>query len=410
MLVLLLFSIPLYYLPLINAIPGHVLQDCVLLGSKVFCYGGYSQAANGGFTNMTNMHISTDLSQATFTEALFTPNWNIITSANPPPIENRAGFGMTPLDNTRYMILGGAHLNDTVINPAVIYDSNANTWTACPAPPFYGFQGTLEASDPNTVWGYGGQLNASTNPTPANTLKFDLTTAPGLWTLQTNSANKPATSRFGHASVIRGGTISYFGGFMYAANPTDPPTPIPFTQVAFYNTVTDIWGMVNAVGDIPESRQGHTVTLINNSSKVLIYGGTSSTNLQAFPLLNYTFVHDLGTHNYTRIDFGDGPSAGPRYDHSAVAYKQYVLILFGNDSGGGIQNTTYVLDVSNPLNPQWVGNVSDPSPLPSYPPSSYDGHESTGAIVGGVIGAVAFLAVRTPKKKKKDYVTIMIIY
>ncbi|CAO3582097.1 unnamed protein product [Absidia cylindrospora] len=379
------------------AISGRVLQGCTSLGSNIYCYGGYLSAAGGVFTNISQTHITTDMSKINLSTASATPTWNIVPAAG-ASLEPRAALEITALDDTRYMILGGGH-NTNLSTPGAIFDTGSNSWTALPEPPFYMSEGAMVASDANTVWAYGGKLNSTPNYTPSNLLKLDLSAAPGTWTILPAGQGSPPISRYGYDLVLRNGMIYFFGGFLDLAELNLQPNIVPLFNVTFYNTVTDQWGTIQSTGDKISPRKDHTATLIEGTNKVLIYGGTNIANLQALPLSDYSFIYDLDQHTYTQINLDAGGGAGPRMGHSAISYKQNIFILFGYDGSGNILGDTHVLDVSNPNTPVWAGasqnNNTGPNPGNSTDPSTIGSSTGlgSGAIAGIVVGVVAALAI-----------------
>ncbi|SAM00178.1 hypothetical protein [Absidia glauca] len=365
------------------AIAPRVHQGCTAVGFHVYCYGGYQSATHGGFTNISSDHISADLSSIDTTSATPTfDNWTTLDTSNLVGV--RALFSITALDDTRYMIAGGRLLNATMDTPAVLYDTSNNTWSALSTPPFYTYGGIIMSSDASTTWAYGGKLNGTQQTAPSNTLKLDLTSLPGTWTPHAGGVGNPGKGRYGHAAIFQDELIFYFGGFYPPPSPGNASIPVTMMNISFYNTVSDQWGLIYSGGDQPRTRRHHTATLIS-SSKVLIYGGTGSDMIQALPLLDYCYIYDMVTHNYTLIDPGKGNFDGPLMGHSVVQYKHYVYIMFGYNSGGYLSNDVHVLDVMNASNPTWA---SGSSPSPSEPDRT-----NKGAIIGGVIGGVVFVAI-----------------
>ncbi|ORZ12712.1 hypothetical protein BCR42DRAFT_419812 [Absidia repens] len=354
--------------------------------------------------NASTDHYKADLSSANLTVKKPTLNWTPVQPAadQTPALEPRANFPITVLDDTRYMILGGAPINATLLSPAIIYDSSKNAWTHVTNPPFYMSSGAMVSSDANTVWAYGGTLNNTPAITPPNMLFLDLTRFNGVWTTRANSVSSPGSTRHGHAAVIRDSQIYFIGG--YFATSATASSPVPMSEVAFYNTVSDQWGLILCNGTIPRNRTSHTATLINGSSTVLIYGGAGSDRLQDLPLLDYAYLWDLDNHIYVKLDSAPG-DPGALMGHTAVQYQDTILISFGFDGGGNFRNTTYALDVTNPKSPTW-GSTTSTTPVNH----DDDNQTNTGAIAGGVVGGVAGIAIiagafiyyRRKKKNQSD--------
>lgn len=86
---------------------------------------------------MQSDHWMFDLDQYTSNSNQTSPNWQPLKIPGAgPKLEPRAAAAITSLDDNRYMILGGGH-GDALTTPAAIFNSNDNTWTALPVPPFY---------------------------------------------------------------------------------------------------------------------------------------------------------------------------------------------------------------------------------------------------------------------------------
>ncbi|KAI8335912.1 hypothetical protein BC941DRAFT_429736 [Chlamydoabsidia padenii] len=366
------------------AIGPRVHQGCTTLGTNLYCYGGYQSALGGTFTNATADHLTVDMSSIEFTTSP-SVNWTTLPSTN--LLVPRAGMAITCLDNTRYVISGGGLLNTTLDTPTILYDNSQHNWSVLSSPPFYTGDGRIVSSDAKTAWAYGGKLNSTLQTAPSNVLKLDLTQMPGQWIPHLGGAGSPGSGRYGHAAVFNKGMIYYFGGFFPPATNGGKSIPVPMMNVSFYNTLSDQWGMIQSNGDTPTNRIYHTATLVNGSSTVVIYGGTGSDQLQALPLLDTCYTYNLSTHIYTKIDFDNGPTAGPLMGHSVVQYQQQLFILFGYTSSGYISSSVHILDVSDPTSPIWADQAS------SHASTSDQQDNHTGAIVGGVIGGVAFLAI-----------------
>ncbi|ORZ12713.1 hypothetical protein BCR42DRAFT_419820 [Absidia repens] len=394
---LLFFLYSFIHIQSILAISGRVLQACTVLEDQVFCYGGYSSASGGVFTNVTNDHYTLDLKQADLTKARVASEWTSQEpSSNSPPLEPRSNLQIAALDNNRYMILGGRHGATPLNATAVIYDKTSNSWTGlAPPPPFDMSEGAMVASDANTVWAYGGKLNGTSNAAPNNILKMDISSGTPVWNVLPMSRNGPPISRYGHAQAMRNNVIYFFGGFLNLPEQNLKPNVVTFNSLTWYNTQSDQWGNVPTNGDIPTPRKYLTATLLPNSSQVLLYGGTATAKLQALPLSDYCYIYDANKHQYTAINLTKNGGAGGRIGHSAVAYKNRLLILMGYDGGGNILNDVHALDISNPEHPVWAGETPPPSDpdATTIPDNSDSQGLATGAIVGIVIGCVAFVAI-----------------
>ncbi|CAO3582112.1 unnamed protein product [Absidia cylindrospora] len=391
----------LFFISQVLAIAPRVLQGCTTLGSNVYCVGGYHSALGGHFINATNEIYTFNMGSVyTYSSTPSSIHWSLVNSLSLSNIEPRASMAISSLNKTHYIVSGGTSDGNTVNNSTIIFDSTTNTSTFLSSPPFVTYDGTLVATNSNTVWGYGGKMQNSTdsqnstNSTSNSTLKLDLSTLPGTWITQAKSSYAPPSNRYGHAVVARKSMLYYFGGFMAPTSTNSTSQPVPLKNIDFYNTITDQWGIITASGSPPNSRKYHTATLIGASS-VLVYGGTGVDQPQSLPTLDIAYTFDLDDHIYRKIDLNSIGGAGPRCGHSAVLYEDNVFILFGYDSSGNLQNDVHLLDVSDPTEPIWAGSSSaygDPYP------NEDDNHSKTMTIIGSVVGGSVLILVSKLKK------------
>lgn len=104
-----------------------------------------------------------------------------------------------------------------------------------------------------------------------------------------------------------------------------------------FDTETECWSLMEAKGDIPVARSGHTV--VRASSVLILFGGEDSrrrklNDLHMFDLKSFTWLplHCTGT----------GPSA--RSNHVAALYDDKTLLIFGGTSKSRSLNDLYSLD------------------------------------------------------------------
>ncbi|KAK9933710.1 hypothetical protein M0R45_020890 [Rubus argutus] len=104
-----------------------------------------------------------------------------------------------------------------------------------------------------------------------------------------------------------------------------------------FDTETECWSLMEAKGDIPVARTGHT--LVRGSSVLILFGGEDAKkrklhDLHMFDLKSLTWLplHCTGT----------GPS--PRSNHVAALYDDKTLFIFGGTSKSRTLNDLYSLD------------------------------------------------------------------
>ncbi|ORZ03718.1 hypothetical protein BCR43DRAFT_483848 [Syncephalastrum racemosum] len=223
---------------------------------------------------------------------------------------------------------------------------------------------------------------------------------PHIWNVQSESFHDgpDITSvlhpRHQHAGVLGpdGKTIYYIGGIKENSNVVNNTVQYSdaaalMTDIITFDTSTLKWGLQNPTGTIPSTRRLHTLTLLPNSSKILMYGGVGISNSNAVEDVCYTL--DLDDNTWQKITFSDNKGLGPRYGHSAVLVKNSLFILFGVNSQGA---TTSDFGIINTSNLSWVeqygGLMSDDAA--EYPVGA---RLSGGAIAGVVVGCVAGVAI-----------------
>ncbi|CAK7333091.1 unnamed protein product [Dovyalis caffra] len=133
----------------------------------------------------------------------------------------------------------------------------------------------------------------------------------------------------GHCLVSWGKKALLIGG------KTDPASDR--ISVWAFDTETECWSVVEAKGDIPITRSGHTV--VRASSVLILFGGEDAkrkklNDLHMFDLKSFTWLplHCTGT----------GPS--PRSNHVAALYDDKILLIFGGTSKSRTLNDLYSLD------------------------------------------------------------------
>ncbi|XP_011012826.1 PREDICTED: acyl-CoA-binding domain-containing protein 4-like isoform X2 [Populus euphratica] len=133
----------------------------------------------------------------------------------------------------------------------------------------------------------------------------------------------------GHCLVSWGKKALLIGG------KTDPASDR--ISVWAFDTETECWSLVEAKGDIPIARNGHTV--VRASSVLILFGGEDAkrkklNDLHMFDLKSFTWLplHCTGT----------GPS--PRSNHVAALYDDKNLLIFGGTSKSRTLNDLYSLD------------------------------------------------------------------
>ncbi|XP_038722878.1 acyl-CoA-binding domain-containing protein 6-like isoform X2 [Tripterygium wilfordii] len=104
-----------------------------------------------------------------------------------------------------------------------------------------------------------------------------------------------------------------------------------------FDTETECWSLMEAKGDIPISRSGHTVVIAN--SVLIMFGGEDAKKRK----LNDMHRFDLKSLTWLPLHCkGTGPS--PRSNHVATLYDDKTLFVFGGASKSRMLNDLYSLD------------------------------------------------------------------
>lgn len=159
--------------------------------------------------------------------------------------------------------------------------------------------------------------------------RFTWTTASSKNYLSPSSLPLKIPTCKGHSLVSWGKKVLLIGG------KTDPSSDR--ISVWAFDTETECWSQIEAKGDIPISRSGHTV--VRASSVLILFGGEDAkkrklSDLHMFDLKSLTWLplHCTGT----------GPS--PRSNHVAALYDDKTLFIFGGASKSKSLNDLYSLD------------------------------------------------------------------
>ncbi|WMV30127.1 hypothetical protein MTR67_023512, partial [Solanum verrucosum] len=104
-----------------------------------------------------------------------------------------------------------------------------------------------------------------------------------------------------------------------------------------FDTETECWPLLEAKGDVPVARSGHTV--LRASSVLILFGGEDAkrrklNDLHMFDLKSLTWL----PHHCT------GTCPSPRSNHVSSLYDDKLLLIFGGSSKSRTLNDLYMLD------------------------------------------------------------------
>lgn len=104
-----------------------------------------------------------------------------------------------------------------------------------------------------------------------------------------------------------------------------------------FDVETECWSNVEAKGDIPVSRSGHTA--LRAGPVIILFGGEDTKGKK----LNDLHMFDLKSSTWLPLNYtGSGPS--PRSNHVATLYDDKTLFVFGGQAKSKILNDLYSLD------------------------------------------------------------------
>lgn len=122
-----------------------------------------------------------------------------------------------------------------------------------------------------------------------------------------------------------------------------------------FNTETEIWSHMEAKGDIPVARSGHTVT--RAGPVLILFGGEDTKGKKLHDL----HMFDLKSLTWLPLNYkGAGPS--PRSNHVAALYDDRILLIFGGQSKSKTLNDVHALDFETMVWSRMKTHGHHPSP------------------------------------------------
>ncbi|XP_023635795.1 acyl-CoA-binding domain-containing protein 6 [Capsella rubella] len=109
-------------------------------------------------------------------------------------------------------------------------------------------------------------------------------------------------------------------------------------SVRFIDLETHLCGVVDASGNVPVSRGGHSITLVG--SRLFVFGGEDKNRR----LLNDLHVLDLETMTWDVVETTQTRPV-PRFDHTAATHSDRYLVIFGGCSHSIFYSDLHILDL-----------------------------------------------------------------
>lgn len=228
------------------------------------------------------------------------------------------------------LVAGGTSNGTTVLKTAELYDPVTNTWRAT------GDMKTARRGHTATVLNNGKILVVGGND-GTNTLStaetYDPTT--GVWT---NTIGPLAyTHRYHTATLLSDGKVLIAGGTV---------GPLGTADAKYTEVYTPSTGSFTPGPTLPEERQGHTATLLNNGD--VLFVGNSLGNGALVRTLTYDGTTFTWAHLATP-SVSTGSLAQGRYNHSAVLLSTGKVLVTG---GFGLDSKT--AELYNPSTHTWA--------------------------------------------------------
>ncbi|KAL5157518.1 Acyl-CoA-binding domain-containing protein 6 [Glycine soja] len=159
--------------------------------------------------------------------------------------------------------------------------------------------------------------------------RFSWTTASSKLYLSPSSLPLKIPACKGHCLVSWGKKALLIGG------KTDPASDK--ISVWAFDTETECWSLMEAKGDIPVARSGHTVVMAN--SVLILFGGEDAKRRK----LNDLHMFDLKSLTWLPLHC-TGAAPCPRFNHVAALYDGKILFIFGGASKSRTLNDLNSLD------------------------------------------------------------------
>ncbi|XP_062108581.1 acyl-CoA-binding domain-containing protein 6 isoform X2 [Humulus lupulus] len=159
--------------------------------------------------------------------------------------------------------------------------------------------------------------------------RFTWTKASSKLYLSSSSLPLKIPSCKGHCLISWGKKVLLVGG------KTEPWSEK--VKVWVFDTETECWSLLEAKGDIPVARSGHTVVRAN--SILFLFGGEDAKRKK----LNDLHRFDLKSLTWLPLHF-KGPGPPPRSNHTAALYDDKMLYIFGGASKSRTLNDLYSLN------------------------------------------------------------------
>ncbi|CAO3593483.1 unnamed protein product [Absidia cylindrospora] len=397
-----------FHSSLAEQVAGRCYLGCSLVLDSIHCFGGNTDISDDNthrFHGMIDEHLTMDLSGFDFTDTSnASMNWTRLTPSivSSSLLEPIAFLTATSIANgTKFLIYGGAGTSLLPLRyPLKVFDPANSEWSTLPSYGNYSrFAPVVDLEATHQLWLWGGLLNSSNTITNPYGRALDYTT--NQWsTIPLNPST--ACGRYHHTATLAPSmnTIYIIGGKCRRAS--GDPFGANMLEIHSYDTIQSSWFFRQATTNNAQAiapRMKHTTTLISGTNSFLIYGGDGADNPNVTIVNDYAYLYDFDKSVFTLLNLDSKVGAGPRTAHNAIAYKSYVMIMFGFNSQFEMLNDLHVLNTTDLFALHWLGDSPPTNGSSVSPPGSNNGL-STGATAGIAVAAAA-VGVKPPSQKKK---------
>ncbi|CAG8541236.1 12336_t:CDS:2 [Funneliformis caledonium] len=259
-----------------------------------------------------------------------------------------------------FVLFGGQMTPSETSSIVIVYDTKSNTWSK------------PEISTVN-----------ETNLFFLNDMAI-LDTVNWAWSYGTQDGAPEARNDFS-ATILSNGYIVYIGG----SNLNN--RYVPMTQLNMYDTNSAAWINIEATGDTPNPRGGHSAVLTTDG-RIIIYGGSFLISADG----RYTAaspdlaVLETSNNNYVwSKPKASGISPPTIAYHAAYLVGDNMIISFGNITDKGPTSNLYALGTKDKNNYKWLTSLDIEASVPPGTISPVNNTSSnTGALVGAIIGSL----------------------
>ncbi|XP_075255595.1 rab9 effector protein with kelch motifs-like [Convolutriloba macropyga] len=271
--------------------------------------------------------------------------WFVVHSDSDTGPGMRTGHGSLIID-TSLLITCGANPDGT-FNDLVEFSFSENQWKKYPVQNLTGrYEHTMFSSifAPEKIFMFAG---CTENGNSNEVLSINLRQLPLQCQVEKVSGTPPSARTFCSSSCCDGRNFYVFGGGLETSKATAD------ANVYCLSLETMEWRKLKSSGQVPSPRQGHSVSLVNDS--LVCFGG-----MNAGEFYSDVFVYSLKNESWQKIK-PKGSLPCPRAAHASCVIGEKIIVNGGLclDAQGSLQDV-YILNTSNY---KWqLVNINGPLP------------------------------------------------